>query len=400
MNKKFLLSDKFSYTLPPNRIALFPAESREESKLLVYRNKKIFDDVFKNIPCYVEKENILIVNDTKVIKARLLFRKTTGAEIEIFCLEPYEFNKEEKGISYWKCLVGNAKKWKGEILEREINVNNNIFRFNAELCSREKDCFIIKFRWTKPDLNIYDILNSTGEIPLPPYIDRKAEFDDEIRYQTVYAKKYGSVAAPTAGLHFTPEIIKRILQNGIDVLNVTLDVSLGTFKPVTEKNLFDYEIHSEKFRFSELFLQTLINNINKKIVAVGTTTTRVLETIYWMGYKLVAEGKLNTNLKQWEVYNLKDSGIIHKELILNEFLKFMKRENLSEINAATALMIIPGYDFKITDVLITNFHLPKSSLLMLVAAFIGNEWKNVYNHALENNYRFLSYGDTSILFKC
>ena len=386
----------FSYNLPDNKIALYPLEKREQSKLLIYDKGIIKDEIFNNIVPYLTPNSLLIFNKTKVVNARLIFEKETGSRVEIFCLEPVGPTSEisqaliqtEKVV--WKCFIGGAKKWKSGILQ------NN---FNGTLLSVRKvnsidDAFLCEFEWDNPQLTFGDILQRFGKVPLPPYIKRKAEIIDNSRYQTIYALDDGSVAAPTAGLHFTGEIIHQIENNknsNCKTDYITLHVGAGTFKPVSTA-ISHHIMHTEHIVIS---LKT-INNIkefivNGSVTAVGTTSMRTLESLYWIGVGLIEKQENPFNVTQFMPYEQHVS--ISNSDALSAIENYLIRNNYDFIDATTSLMIVPGYRFRIVNELITNFHQPNSTLLMLVSAFIGDKWKDVYQHALDNNYRFLSYGD-------
>ncbi len=399
--KEINLED-YNYDLPEERIAQFPLAQRDESKLLVFENGGIKDSVFRNIPDFIPQDSFLVFNNTKVINARLFFKKKTGAKIEIFCLEPagnetVEVAFARHDFSEWICLVGNASKWYGEILEKEIYVNGEDCVLFAEKLSNDRGNFRIKFIWNRKDLSFSEVIHSAGLIPLPPYIKRRPENGDSERYQTVYADIEGSVAAPTAGLHFTKDVLEDIGRKGIGSGSVTLNVGAGTFKPIKAKNVLDHEMHFESFTVSRDFLQRLYDEAGKKIIAVGTTSVRTLESLYWMSVL----NKQNDNfvLKQWEVYEAEKEGLPDFKSAIRKLIDYLDYNNEHYLNGSTGIMIVPGYRYRTIDILITNFHMPCSSLLLLVSAFIGDDWKKVYGFALENNYRFLSYGDSSILFK-
>ncbi len=387
----------FNYELPSERIAQYPLEDRSASKLLIYKDNKISESVFKNITDYIPRDSFLVLNNTRVIQARLHFHKETGALIEIFCLEPHhpELNMNMKGTTIWKCYVGNVGKWKHGSLRRKLFFNSEEIELTAEILEREQDYFIVKFDWNNKEVRFNEILSAIGETPLPPYIRRESDDIDKIRYQTVYAEIDGSVAAPTAGLHFTESILNELKNKNIDLNHITLNVGAGTFKPVKCEQIKDHPMHYEKITLSKDFLIKLRDNI-KPVIAVGTTTMRTLESLYWLGVKLL-KGSDTYKVDQWDPYIIKSEISINDSL--NIIIESLEKSGNDYITADTGIMITPGYEFKFADVLITNFHLPRSTLLLLIAAFIGDEWKKVYEYALKNNFRFLSYGDSSILFK-
>jgi S-adenosylmethionine:tRNA ribosyltransferase-isomerase len=391
---------EYDYHLPDEKIPLYPTDKRDGSKLLVYKNAEIIDERFQNIARLIPEKSLIVVNNTKVIHARINFKRKTGANIEIFCLEPakpsdYEsvFNVTEN--CEWKCFVGNLKKWKDEKLYKSLIINNEVVELTAELLEKGETSHRVKFAWNKPMLSFRDILDAFGVIPIPPYLNRKSEETDLIRYQTVYSKLPGSVAAPTAGLHFTKELFDRMYEFGIIREEVTLHVGAGTFKPVQTDDITQHEMHTEHFIITKNTINKLIEHLGS-ITAVGTTSARALESIYWMGAGLINSGNLALEIEQWEPYE-KDSKIETLDA-LNSLLKFMHKHNLDLLTAATRIFIIPGYRFRIIDRLLTNFHQPGSTLLLMVSAFIGEDWKKVYHHAIYNEYRFLSYGDSSLLF--
>jgi S-adenosylmethionine:tRNA ribosyltransferase-isomerase len=344
---------------------------------------------------------LLIFNNTKVVQARLLFTKSTGASIEIFLLNPvmpndYQLAFGTTSETHWNCIVGNIKRWKGEILE--LPLNSLGISLKAEMVSRTEDGALIKFNWDKLEISFAQVIELCGQVPIPPYLNREPEEEDKARYQTVYAKPEGSVAAPTAGLHFTNEVLSSLKSKRINFAEVTLHVGAGTFKPVKSETIGDHEMHTERIYITK----SLINNILKtrgRIVVVGTTSMRTLESLYWLGVKLLEnkEPFINPIVNQWDGYTLNAEYSI--ESSLNALLMHIDKTGSDYISASTRMIIVPGYKFRVVDVLITNFHQPRSTLLLLVAAFIGNDWTEVYNYALENNFRFLSYGDSSILFK-
>lgn len=397
--KKIQIED-YSYNLPNERIAKYPLSKRENSKLLIYENGVVKHQKFLNLTEILSKDDFVIFNSTKVIQARLLFHKKTGAKIEIFCLEPYDPADYEQIFQTtkkckWKCTVGNSKKWKTGDLSSEYIINGKKLTLYAKRISNDFNSQIIEFSWKNTDFNFADILETLGNTPIPPYLNRKSEESDKIRYQTVYSKQKGSVAAPTAGLHFTDELIKKLQKKGIETSELILHVGAGTFKPVKSKTIEQHEMHTEHFIVTEDLLKNLILNQNH-IVSVGTTSVRTLESLYWLGVKLEKNKNLHHfHIFQWEVYELPDK--ISVKSALNNLLNYLANNNKKHIEATTQIIIVPGYQFKIINKLITNFHQPKSTLLLLIAAFTGNDWKKIYDYALNNKFRFLSYGDSSIL---
>jgi len=396
----------FTYSLPEERIAKYPLEERDASRLLIYKEVKIEEDIYKNIADHIPSSSLFVFNDTKVVEARLLFQKSTGGVIEIFCLEPHQqysdittaMLQHEKVL--WHCLIGGASKWKrGQVLEKKINYNSKDLILNARYIEKMVDSFIVELFWNHLSLSFAEVLHLFGAIPLPPYIKREADISDAERYQTVYAHYEGSVAAPTAGLHFTETVFKKLQEKNIEKDFVTLHVGAGTFKPVKTEVMKDHEMHAEFFTVSKSLIQNLIDHLDKNIIAVGTTSLRTLESLYWLGVKgSMISSQQAMEITQWEVYDYKGKLISPKEALEN-LIKRMNEKDLDNLTVKTQIIIAPGYQFKIVNGLITNFHQPQSTLLLLVAAFIGKNWKKVYDYALDNNFRFLSYGDGSLLWK-
>jgi S-adenosylmethionine:tRNA ribosyltransferase-isomerase len=396
----------FTYSLPEDRIAKYPLAERDASKLLIYKEEKIEEDIYRNIAGHIPSNSLLVFNDTKVVEARLLFQKSTGGVIEIFCLEPHEqysditiaMLQHEKVL--WHCLIGGASKWKhGQVLEKKISYNSKDHVLNARYIEKTGDSFIVELSWNDLSLSFAEVLHLFGAIPLPPYIKREAEISDAKRYQTVYAHYEGSVAAPTAGLHFTETVFKKLKEKNIDKDFVTLHVGAGTFKPVKTEVMKDHEMHAEYFTVSKSTIQTLLDHLDKNIIAVGTTSLRTLESLYWLGVKRsTVNSQQSMKINQWEVYDHKEEMISTKEALENLII-WMNEKDLDILTAKTQIIIAPGYQFKMVNGLITNFHQPQSTLLLLVSAFIGENWKEIYHYALENNFRFLSYGDGSLLWR-
>lgn len=394
----------FDYALPQDRIALFPLEKRDASKLLLWENGTISDDTYGNIARHLPTNAHLIFNNTKVIAARLFFSKATGGRIEVFLLEPADGDYKSlysKKKSDWKCLVGGLKKWKNdEILRATCEVNGRYINVNALLLEKQEDTCNIQFTWDDNEAVFSDIIATAGKIPLPPYIKRQCDAIDNERYQTVYAKQSGSVAAPTAGLHFTEKIFNDFEQKRIGHSFVTLHVGAGTFKPVTANNIADHNMHQEYFE-AELSLIEKLANPEKMIIAVGTTSLRTLESLYWIGYKII-KGDINAKselmLSQWEHAEWDETSLPSRQEVMLALKKYMNENHKPIIQGHTGICITPGYSFRVASGLITNFHQPQSTLLLLIAAILGDDWKKVYKHALENEYRFLSYGDGSLLF--
>jgi len=396
----------FTYSLPEERIAKYPLSERDASKLLIYKEEKIEKDIYRNIAGHIPSNSLLVFNDTKVVEARLLFQKPTGGVIEIFCLEPHEqysdittaMLQHEKVL--WHCLIGGASKWKhGQVLEKKINYNSKDLVLNARYIEKAGDSFIVELSWNDLTFSFAEVLHLFGAIPLPPYIKREAEISDAERYQTVYAHYEGSVAAPTAGLHFTETVFKKLKEKNTQRDFVTLHVGAGTFKPVKTEVMKDHEMHAEYFTISKSLIQNLIDHLDKNIIAVGTTSLRTLESLYWLGVKQsTVDSQLSMEITQWEVYDHKEKMISTKEAFEN-LIQWMNEKDMDNLTGKTQIIIAPGYQFKIVNGLITNFHQPQSTLLLLVAALIGKNWKEIYDYALKNNFRFLSYGDGSLLWR-
>ena len=392
--KQINISD-YNYNLPDERIAKFPLEKRDSSKLLTYVSGNVSTNVFSSLPEILPANSCLVFNNTRVIQARLEFFKSTGSRIEIFCLEPQDPSSYELSLSstqscVWKCMVGNLKKWKGEVLKKEVGTDNLILE--AERLETNGNTSFIKFSWNN-GVSFAEVLDLLGELPIPPYLNRKTQESDKTTYQTVYSKVKGSVAAPTAGLHFTPEVISALHGKGIKTMELTLHVGAGTFQPVKAEEIGGHAMHAEKIEVSKDFIENIIENLGN-IVAVGTTSVRTLESLYYLGVQLHS-GDTKLLVNQWEPYENK-SELSPKES-LQAILNYMEQTQSNILYATTQIMIVPGYKFNIVNILITNFHQPKSTLLLLLAAFIGDKWRELYKYALENDYRFLSYGDSSVL---
>lgn len=397
----------YTYPLPEERIAAFPLAERDASKLLIYDRGTITSDTYRQLADYIPEDSLLVFNNTKVVEARLLFQKSTGGVIEVFCLEPHEQYADitsamlQQGKVYWQCLVGGASKWKpGQVLEKRIPYNGNEIILQAAYIEKRAGCFIIELSWTPSSLSFAELLHAAGAIPLPPYIKRKAEDSDTERYQTVYAKHDGSVAAPTAGLHFTEQLFLSLKEKNIRHDYVTLHVGAGTFKPVKSEKMDEHDMHAEWIDISQSFIETLLKSLSGNIITVGTTSLRTVESLYWIGKK-AASGELRVasmEITQWEVYERKGNEIPAQEA-LSALLEWMKANKLERLVTKTQILIAPGYQFRIINGLITNFHQPQSTLLLLVAALIGEDWRKVYEYALNNDFRFLSYGDGSLLWR-
>ncbi len=395
----------FTYDLPSEKIALFPAEQRDGSKLLIYKPGNIRENIFKNIADFIPPGSLLIFNNTSVVPARLHFENKDGKKIEIFCLGPadkFEHELDEafhqKNKVQWKCLVGGAKKWKEGKLVKTINQNDREISLTAEKKMNNGDHVIIEFCWKNNDLTFDNILQYFGEIPLPPYIKRALKNSDAERYQTMYAALKGSVAAPTAGLHFTDAVFDALHKKNIHTSFLTLHVGAGTFMPVKSDLMDGHDMHSEVFEIKNTVLDDIIQQ-EGHIIAVGTTSLRVLESLYWMGNKILENPAIkmeDLSTGQWDPYESQHK-IISTTTSLQALKKWMQENKKETLNCSTKILIAPGYDFHVVNSLITNFHQPGSTLLLLVAAFIGEKWTNVYDFALENNFRFLSYGDSCLL---
>ncbi len=395
----------FEYTLPDDRIAWFPKEERAASKLLIYREGEIASAPFVSITDNLPENSLIFFNNTRVIEARIIFQKPTGARIEVFLLNPadkssYEQSMQSNNSVAWECLIGGASKWKpGQILEKKLLGEKGEAILTATYRRKTEDGFVIELAWNNPEYIFEEILRFAGNIPLPPYIKIQPQKEDFIRYQTSYAKTPGSVAAPTAGLHFTPEVLKALEKKGIGIQYLTLHVGAGTFRPVKTKYANEHTMHSETFIAEKSVITALLKNQGRKVTAVGTTSMRTLESIYWLGVMIHQHPQIQAHelrVPQWMPYEEHYPNLSAKTS-LEALLKWLTENNLEHCYAETEIMIVPGYEFKICDILITNFHQPGSTLLLLVAAFIGDDWKKVYEFALKNDFRFLSYGDSSIL---
>jgi len=399
--------EDFGYPLPEEQIAQFPLEVRDNSRLLILRDTELCEDTFANIASHLPADSFLISNETRVVHARLLFKKPSGSQIEIFCLEPVkpandiQLAFQQQQSCTWKCLVGNARRWKSGHLELECDIEGIHVKLTALLSERDDTTFFIHFEWTPPHFTFAQILEHFGKIPLPPYIAREASENDKIRYQTVFARNDGSVAAPTAGLHFTPEVLSSLAKKNIKTGSVTLHVGAGTFKPVSSETIGDHHMHFEQLIVPVRLLKEIISFKGKHITLVGTTTVRTLESIYWQGVKWLRHPAENPvlHIEQWDPYLNLSEKPVSTEDALQCVIETLERFGLTELHGDTSLMIAPGYVYHIPDAIITNFHQPKSTLLLLVAAFVGAKWKDAYKYALSNNFRFLSYGDSCLFFK-
>jgi S-adenosylmethionine:tRNA ribosyltransferase-isomerase len=390
--EQFISKSDFFYDLLEHKIAFYPLPERDGSKLLVYRDGEITDSNFIELDQYLPEDSLLIFNETKVIPARLIFTSESGAQIEIFCLQKTQ--EVEHNSEVWLCYVGNAKKWKQDKL-----ILSNVFNeLNAQIIGKSEDTFEVKFSWNS-DKTFVELLDIFGATPLPPYIKRKAEEIDKKSYQTVFSKHKGSVAAPTASLHFTEKVLKKLAEKNIKSLKVTLHVGAGTFKPIKSKNVLEHKMHEEYFEVSLESIAYLAALPKKKIIPVGTTALRTMETLYWLGVKAFIKNlKTESSLffAQFEYRNLPQD--ISFSDSMSALYDFMQKENMASISGNTQIMITPDYKIKSSIAIVTNFHQPESTLLLLISAFVGAKWKTIYNHALLNDYRFLSYGDSSLIF--
>ncbi len=388
----------YCYDLPESRIAKFPLAQRDASKLLVYRRGEIETDIFRNLSDQLTEGSTLVFNNTKVIPARLYFEKNTGAKIEIFLLHPVEpsplvpLAMEATGSSIWDCMIGNKKRWKtDQLLTRQLTINGQEVSLRAQHNDKDNQ---VSLSWDGDQIRFVDIVEAAGQVPLPPYLNREANADDKPRYQTVYSEKEGAVAAPTAGLHFTPEVLSAIKDKGINEEFLTLHVSAGTFQPIKVDDVTLHPMHSEQVVISQTNLKNLIKA--DKIIPVGTTSMRTLESLYWYGVKLLESGDTAFAIAKLTPYQ-EHASLPNRREALKAVQKQMQSTNKQELIGETEIFIFPGYDFKVCDALITNFHQPGSTLILLIAAFIGKDWKQVYDYALNNDFRFLSYGDSSLL---
>jgi S-adenosylmethionine:tRNA ribosyltransferase-isomerase len=396
--------EDFTYQLPDNRIATHPLPERDSSKLLIFRDGNISEGVYNNISAHIPGGTLMVFNETKVVHARLLFHKATGGVIEVFCLEPHEKYPDvqtamlQQGSVWWKCLVGGASKWKhGMVLSEQVEAGG--FTLKASIAERGQGSFTIELSWDKEDLTFAEVLHNAGKVPLPPYIHGEANADDEERYQTVYAKQEGSVAAPTAGLHFTANVLEGLRQKNISLDFVTLHVGAGTFKPVKSDTMLEHDMHAEWIDVDIRTIENLCSHLDKGIVAVGTTSLRTLESLYWIGVKLLEHMVPDLSgiaVHQWDPYELKSN--IPAAHALKALTDWMLQGHIERLVTRTQILIAPGYEFKIIRGLVTNFHQPQSTLLLLVAALIGEDWRKAYDYALEHQFRFLSYGDGSLLW--
>ncbi|MFB6341833.1 S-adenosylmethionine:tRNA ribosyltransferase-isomerase [Saccharicrinis sp. FJH62] len=389
----------FNYSLPDEKIPQYPLKERDASKLLLYKGGQISETVFNKIGEHLLQDSLLVFNNTKVIHARLHFRKATGALIEVFCLEPVHPTQhllalQATGEVTWNCIVGNLKKWKSDVLKMELSVEGKATELNVEIVERKEGSVNVKFWWDN-NVAFSQILEVAGNIPIPPYLNRSSEESDKNTYQTVYAEIDGSVAAPTAGLHFTKKVLNDLSKRGFEQAEVTLHVGAGTFQPVKSEKIGDHKMHKETIFVSRNVIEKLIKTAGP-VIAVGTTSVRTLESLYWLGVKAL-KGLCIDVLDQWEPYNLGDEIAVKDAL--SALLNHMKLNDQEFVSASTGIIIAPGYNFRIVKGIVTNFHQPRSTLLLLISAFVDSDWKNIYDYALNHDFRFLSYGDSSLLLK-
>lgn len=401
MDTKHIHISDFNYELPEKCIAKFPVTPRDHSKLLIYDKGNVSEDVFYNIANYLPKGELMVFNNTRVIQARIHFRKETGAVIEVFLLEPaqpsdYELMFQSRGHCAWLCMVGNLKKWKEGTLQRSFNVRGRDVTLKAVRRHEQGTSQWIDFSWDD-DVPFADILDAVGELPIPPYLNRDTEESDKITYQTVYSKIKGSVAAPTAGLHFTDGVLRSIDNHGIEREELTLHVGAGTFRPVKSEEIAGHDMHTEYISVSRATLERLVSH-DAKAIAVGTTSVRTLESLYYIGARLAVNhdaSEEDLHVAQWEPYDTHPR--ITPVEALNNIISYLDRNGMGAFHGSTQIIIAPGYDYKIVKMLVTNFHQPQSTLLLLVSAFVHGDWRRIYDYALANGFRFLSYGDSSLI---
>lgn len=396
--------EDYSYPLTDEKIAKYPLEERDASKLLIYKNQTISEQHFYNLPDLIPPHALMVFNDTKVVPARLHFRRESGAHIEIFCLQPdtpadYAQAFASNRICRWQCVIGNSKRWKDDQLKYYIPEGSNSpearkLDLRAKLVSREGQTGIVEFEW-EGGIPFSNVLEICGNVPIPPYLNRDTESIDLERYQTVYAHIRGSVAAPTAGLHFSDRVLEQLRSKNVDLQTVCLHVGAGTFLPVKNSEVSKHTMHREPFVVKKSFLELLISN-NSKLVAVGTTSVRTLESLYYVGASIIEKGKPE-DVGQWDPYT-RDYAYSTKDT-LQAIIDYLNANSLDEIKVGTKIIIVPTFKFRLVDMLITNFHQSESTLILLVAAFVGEDWRKIYDYALSHNFRFLSYGDSSLLFR-
>ena len=410
MDPRHIHISDYNYPLPDERIAKFPLAQRDHSKLLVFTGEDISEDIFYNITSYLPKGALMVFNNTRVIQARMHFRKETGALIEVFLLEPaepvdYELMFQTNGKCAWHCLVGNLKKWKEGKLSRSFEVNGKLVCLSVERLHEERTSHLVEFEWDNKDVSFAEILDAAGELPIPPYLNRDTQESDKTTYQTVYSKIKGSVAAPTAGLHFTDKVLADIDAHGIDREEITLHVGAGTFKPVKSEEIEGHEMHTEYICVNKQTIDKLIAH-GGKAIAVGTTSVRTLESLYYMGVKLHDNPDLSEedlHVMQWEPYEyaarLAADGTAPLDTVaaLREISEYLDRHSRKSLHSSTQIIIAPGFEYRIVEILVTNFHQPQSTLLLLVSAFVKGQWRRIYDYALAHDFRFLSYGDSCLI---
>lgn len=402
---KHIRISEFNYPLPDERIAKFPLPVRDQSKLLLYRHGEVTEDIFTSLPDYLPANSLMIFNNTKVIQARLHFHKETGALIEVFCLEPvqpndYALNFQQTEHAAWLCMIGNLKKWKEGALKREITVKGKPLTLTAERGACHGTSHWVDFRWNNPEITFADILEVFGELPIPPYLNRETQESDKETYQTVYSKIKGSVAAPTAGLHFTPRVLDALREKGVALEELTLHVGAGTFKPIKSEEIEGHEMHTEYISVNRSTLEKLVAHEGKAI-AVGTTSVRTLESLYHIGVTLLHNPNAteeDLHVKQWQPYETAlETAATPAVDALQAIIAYLDRHHMETLHSSTQIIIAPGYEYRIVKAMVTNFHQPQSTLLLLVSAFLHGDWRKIYDYALAHDFRFLSYGDSSLL---
>ena len=402
---KHIRISEFNYPLPDERIAKFPLPVRDQSKLLLYRHGEVTEDIFTSLPDYLPANSLMIFNNTKVIQARLHFHKETGALIEVFCLGPiqpndYALNFQQTEHAAWLCMIGNLKKWKEGALKREITVKGKPLTLTAERGACHGTSHWVDFRWNNPEITFADILEVFGELPIPPYLNRETQESDKETYQTVYSKIKGSVAAPTAGLHFTPRVLDALREKGVALEELTLHVGAGTFKPVKSEEIEGHEMHTEYISVNRSTLEKLVAHEGKAI-AVGTTSVRTLESLYHIGITLLHNPNAteeDLHVKQWQPYETAlEIAATPAVDALQAIIAYLDRHHMETLHSSTQIIIAPGYEYRIVKAMVTNFHQPQSTLLLLVSAFLHGDWRKIYDYALAHDFRFLSYGDSSLL---
>lgn len=401
-DSKHIRIKDFDYTLPDERIAKYPLPVRDQSKLLIYQHGQISEDRFAGLSHYIPANTLMIFNNTKVIQARLYFRKDTGALIEVFCLEPdvprdYTQSFQQTNQCSWLCLIGNLKKWKTGTLIRTVQIDQRTVHLTATRGQCKGTSHAVTFSWDDPQTTFADLLEAVGELPIPPYLNRETQESDKETYQTVYSKIKGSVAAPTAGLHFTPHVLDELRKQGVDLEELTLHVGAGTFKPVKTTEIVDHEMHTEHIAVSRTTIAKLIAH-NGRATAVGTTSVRTLESLYYIGVHIAHNpeaGENELHITQWEPYDTNPTLSVTDAL--THILNYLDRHHMETLHTSTQIMIVPGYRYRIVERMVTNFHQPCSTLLLLVSAFVNGNWRTIYDYALAHDFRFLSYGDSSLL---